>query len=293
MARPERKTVDYFPHYISDGKKMFFIEHKYGNDGYATWFKILESLASTENHFLNLNDSTDLMFLSAKCRIEESILLSIINDLSKLGEIDHDLWLSNIVYSHKFIESIQDAYKRRNNKCMTYEGLCMHLLGLCIHKLHENAKFEYNKPQSKVKYSKVKEIKVNESIEISPEISKPKKEIPSLDEFLLYLKTDLKEFNFDAFKFSVTAKYESWIDNDWKDGNQNSIKNWKTKLKNTMPYLKPFNQNQNGTKPITADERTANYTQHVLESIRKQVDSQEPIKGNENSTDDFTTFTEM
>ena len=259
MARPEQKTVDYFPHYISDGKKMFFIEHKYGNDGYAAWFKILESLASTENHFLNLNDSTDLMFLSAKCRIEESVLLSILNDLSKLGEIDHDLWLSNVVYSHKFIESIQDAYKRRNNKCMTYEGLCMHLLGLCIHKLHENAKFEYNKPQSKVKYSKVKKSKVNENANEKTEIEVQNDKIPTLETVLFYLQNELKEFNFEAFRFSVTAKYESWVANGWKDGNQNPIKNWKTKLKNTMPFMKPINQNnnlQNGTeKPNQSDQR--------------------------------------
>ncbi len=69
MARPERKTVDYFPHYISDGKKMFYIQQKYRNDGYATWFKVLESLALTDNHYLDLNTEMDLMFLSAKCMV--------------------------------------------------------------------------------------------------------------------------------------------------------------------------------------------------------------------------------
>ena len=43
MARPERRNVDYFPHYLSEGKKMYLIEHKYGNDGYAVWFKVLET----------------------------------------------------------------------------------------------------------------------------------------------------------------------------------------------------------------------------------------------------------
>jgi len=131
MARPERKTVDYFPHYISDGKKMFYIEQKYGNDGYATWFKILESLASTDNHFLNLSNKMDLLFLSAKCRVSDSIILEILNDLSELGEIDDFLWMNKIVYSQKFIDSIQDAYMRRNNKCMSYEDFCIHFSSLC------------------------------------------------------------------------------------------------------------------------------------------------------------------
>ncbi len=157
MARPERKTVDYFPHFISGGKKMFFIEQKYGNDGYATWFKILESLASTEDHFLNLNNEMDLLFLSAKCRIKEEVLLSFLEDLRRLNEIDEFLWLNRIVYSHKFIESIQDAYSRRSNKCLTYEGFCLQYSGLCTTITQIEYKKNYNNPQSKVKKSKVNE----------------------------------------------------------------------------------------------------------------------------------------
>ena len=85
MARPERNTVDYFPHMCGNGKKMFFIETKYGNDGYATWYKILEKLATTDYHFLNLNKEEEILFLSATCKISESKLLEIINDLSKIG----------------------------------------------------------------------------------------------------------------------------------------------------------------------------------------------------------------
>lgn len=163
MARPERKTVDYFPHYISDGKKMFFIEQKYGNDGYATWFKILESLASTDNHFLNLNNKMDLLFLSAKCRVNEDVILNILEDLSTLGEIDEFLWMNKIVYSHKFIESIQDAYSRRSNKCMDYDSFCIHYKGLCT----TITRLVYEKKnintQSKANNTKTKEKKVNES----------------------------------------------------------------------------------------------------------------------------------
>ena len=158
MARPERKTVDYFPHYISDGKKMFFIEHKYGNDGYATWFKILESLASTDNHYINFNDSTNIMFLSAKCKIDETRLFDILNDLARLGEINMQLWEQKVIYSDKFVESIQDAYSRRNNKCMTFDGLCEHLLSLCITLTPLKVKKSNKNTQSKVKEIKVNEI---------------------------------------------------------------------------------------------------------------------------------------
>jgi hypothetical protein len=32
-------------------------------------------------------------------------------------------------------------------------------------------------------------------------------------------------------------KYDSWVINEWKDGNGNKIVNWKSKLNNTLPYI--------------------------------------------------------
>lgn len=128
MARPERNTVDYFPHICGEGKKMFFIEKKYGNDGYATWFKLLEKIALTELHYLDLSVESEVLYLAAKCNVDENLLLEIISDLAKVGAINKFLWENKVIWSDKFIENIQDAYERRKNKCITYEGLCNHLL---------------------------------------------------------------------------------------------------------------------------------------------------------------------
>jgi hypothetical protein len=62
--------------------------------------------------------------------------------------------------------------------------------------------------------------------------------IPELDEFLIYAKEQKPLID----EFSVKAKYDSWIENDWQDGNNKKIINWKTKLKNTLPYLKENNR---------------------------------------------------
>jgi len=132
MARPERNTIDYFPHLLGEGKKMYFIENKYGNNGYATWYKILEKLGSTEYHYLNLNREDEVMFLAAKCKVTEDLLISIINDLSKMDVFDKELWSNKIVWCPQFIESIDDAYKRRNNKCITLDSLRVLLTDLGI-----------------------------------------------------------------------------------------------------------------------------------------------------------------
>lgn len=63
--------------------------------------------------------------------------------------------------------------------------------------------------------------------------------IPSESEFLEYCKT-IKEYPFDEYEYAIKSKYESWIANGWKDGHDNKIKNWKSKIKNTLPHLKPI-----------------------------------------------------
>lgn len=157
MARPQRNTVDYFPHYISSGKKMFFIESRYKNDGYAVWFRILEMLGSSENHYLNLNNEQDVLFISARCFVAEDLLILIINDLAKIGAIDAEFWENKIIWSETFSKSIEDAYKKRNNKMMNKQGLGILLQGLGIlkHGLKDNK--AVSNPQSKVEYIKEEE----------------------------------------------------------------------------------------------------------------------------------------
>jgi hypothetical protein len=58
-------------------------------------------------------------------------------------------------------------------------------------------------------------------------------EIPTYDLFLNYAKEQKPKVNENLVKL----KYDSWIVNEWKDGNGNKIVNWKSKLNNTLPYI--------------------------------------------------------
>lgn len=70
--------------------------------------------------------------------------------------------------------------------------------------------------------------------------------IPTLSEFLDYAKSECEKVgkDFDKYSYSIKAKYEAWVEAKWKDGNGEKIKNWKTKFKNTLPYLKEFYQKE-------------------------------------------------
>jgi len=64
-----------------------------------------------------------------------------------------------------------------------------------------------------------------------------KKDIPEEAEFLAYCKEQIPD-TYQGLEFSLKAKRLQWIDNGWKDGNGSPIKNWKSKILNTIPYLK-------------------------------------------------------
>lgn len=155
MSRPHKAVVDYFPHYVSHGKTMFTIESKFGNDGYAFWFKLLEILGSTEHHFINCNDVESWEFLLAKTRFNEINATEILNLLSKLDAINADLWKYKIIRSQNFIDNLYTVYSRRQINVISNSDL----LDYCLHNDTLSGVSVNINPQSKVKESKVKESK--------------------------------------------------------------------------------------------------------------------------------------
>jgi len=204
MARPERNNVDYFPFYCDEGQKMFYIEKKYGNDGFATFIKILRELAKKDFHYLNLNEKSSKMFLAAKCNVSEETLVSIINDLCELGKFDKELWSLNIIWCQDFIDSIQDAYGKRNNKCITLEGLRTLLSSLGV-KLPSKLPIKVvDKPQSIVEYSIEEESK--EDIDADKSATKEERSLIFFNKIVPFV----EEFGKDTCR----QFYEYWTESN-------------------------------------------------------------------------------
>ena len=129
MARKEKSNVEYFPHSVNHGKKMFCLRSKYKNDGYAVWFMLIEHLGKADNHYLDLKDDVQMIYLSSDLMVSEVVLLDIINMLVKLDVFDSELWnKERILYNEEFVESIADAYKKRNNNCIDRDSLILLLI---------------------------------------------------------------------------------------------------------------------------------------------------------------------
>ncbi len=86
--------------------------------------------------------------------------------------------------------------------------------------------------------------KINVPMGILPEnmikktikLSEAENDIPTLEEFIKHAK--LNDSYEDRLLPQIKNKYDSWKNNGWKNNFDRPITNWKSALKNTMPYLK-------------------------------------------------------
>lgn len=113
MARPEKKTVDYFSHDCIPKKTLFIIEQKYKNDGYAFWYKLLELLGASSGHYFDLNDKGNMEFLVAKTHLKSETCMEILDLLTDLEAIDNELWKNRVVWCQNFVDRLDPVYGKR------------------------------------------------------------------------------------------------------------------------------------------------------------------------------------
>lgn len=113
MARPKKQTVDYYPHSSTQGKAMFIIKSKYGNEGYAFFHQLCEVLCHTDGHVIDYGNPSDKEYLLAYCGVNEQSATEMLNTLSTLGKIDKDLWINGYIWYQNLVDSVRDAYKKR------------------------------------------------------------------------------------------------------------------------------------------------------------------------------------
>jgi len=118
MARPQKQTVNYFSHDTdaSEKKTLTIIQNKYGNDGYAFWYKLLEILGKTNGHYYCFEDPADWEFLLAKTHIPvPEIAGNILETLATLDAIDKNLFHEHqVIWSQNFVDRLKGVYKKRD-----------------------------------------------------------------------------------------------------------------------------------------------------------------------------------
>jgi hypothetical protein len=152
MARPQKQTVDYFPHYTgaSGGKTLFILQNKFGNDGYAFWFKLLEVLGATEGHFFDYGKSAEWQFLLAKTGVSDgNKVLDILQTLANVEAIDPDLYQQKVIWSQHFVDNLTEVYRNRKRplperpikyKLLTGPRICC-VCGSSLENMRPDAKY--------------------------------------------------------------------------------------------------------------------------------------------------------
>lgn len=79
---------------------------------------------------------------------------------------------------------------------------------------------------------------VNATVTVNDTVNVIDINTPAFSEVETYVQSKVDAEAFWKIKASLKLKYQSWIENGWRDGNDKPIVNWKTKILNTLPFLK-------------------------------------------------------
>lgn len=224
MARPNKQTVDYFPHYVKSGRTVYILESRFGNDGYAFWFKLLEILCESDGQVFDCGNPTNWEFLLAKTHVSGVSAEKILTTLVNLGKIDAELWKKRVIWVQNLIDHLANVYDRRKQRMPQKPELMStettddeELMSTeTVQKPDINGVNVNKNRQSKVKYSKENK---RESIEKTGKRFSP----PTLGEVENYIRE--KGYRLDPERF-----IDFYQSKDWYVG-KNKMRDWRAAVR--------------------------------------------------------------
>ena len=128
-GRPDKFTVDYFPHYIAENKAVtvleqhFKLQDKNRTKGYAVYYKLLELVGNTKLHRVKFGNKHDQYYVLGKVDLEEDEFLEVIQILVDIGEVDRELWENEkVIWVDDFVKALKPVYYKRGKNIPTKDG---------------------------------------------------------------------------------------------------------------------------------------------------------------------------
>ena len=169
MARAKKIGVDYYSHDVGAQKKQTVkaLRSRFGNDGYAFWFILLELLGERDGLYMDCSDEATWIYLCTEVMIDEEKVTDMLNFLGRLGAIDKDLWaVDKIIWCQNFTDRLADVFKKRGvpkpEKPIS-KKVSASEMPVSASEMPVSAS---EMQQSKVKESKEKKSKVNTTVEV-------------------------------------------------------------------------------------------------------------------------------
>lgn len=119
MARPPKQRVDWFEHdaNASRSNTCIALKNLFGDAGYAFWFYLLESLASSDGMYLDCSKPDQWIKLKSKTELTDEDVKKCLDMLATLNAIDEYLWKDHrIIWCENFLKRANSQLKRRVGK---------------------------------------------------------------------------------------------------------------------------------------------------------------------------------
>ena len=243
-----KKDAYYFPHFCNarGDRKIKRLRKDLGLEGYGAYFMLLEVLREQDNFKFPVDD---IDLLADEFGISEAKLKTVVFNYT-LFDVDDD----NLFFSPKFDEYMQPYLNMKQQRIEAAKKSVearrkraeekQKLLTTVERPLNGRINDRSTDAETTVKQSKVKKSKVNKR-NIYKENNANARAYPFFDEFKEYANTSASEkLGITLDQTKLKAKYLSWSENNWINGNGKKIKNWKTTLLNSLPYLKNEDNNK-------------------------------------------------
>ena len=114
MARPAKRNCDYFSHFVSQDRDLYFIETRFGIDGYYFYYRLREFLCQCDDITYKIEFETDLEYLYRYFALDKSNVQEMLDACADNGIIDHNLWYNaQIIWQDDLAAILKDAWKGR------------------------------------------------------------------------------------------------------------------------------------------------------------------------------------
>ena len=116
MARPQKNTVDYFPHDCIKSRELSLLESKFGTDlGYRFYYEMLELLGRTPDHTLPYADEIDKLYVASQLQLEIEELDKLLSFAVDLKLLHPDSFRYGYIYSEQLVDGVADVYNKRKS----------------------------------------------------------------------------------------------------------------------------------------------------------------------------------
>jgi len=116
MARPSKRNCDYFPLFVDQSRDLYYLETRYGIEGYYFYYRLREFLCKSDELTYRIEFEADWDYLYKYIAIDKEKVDEMLNASADNGIIDQELWYrTKIIWQDNLASNLTDAWRNRKD----------------------------------------------------------------------------------------------------------------------------------------------------------------------------------